>query len=229
MLVALAVGAQPGEQILDLAAAPGGKSILLAECMANQGYLAAVEPIRSRYYQLRRQLELAGVRIARTFLSDGRRIGGKTPDRFDRVLLDAPCSGEARFRAGDGTTWRYWSLQKIRDQSRKQRGLLVSALRALRPGGTLVYSTCSFAPEENEAVLDFVLRRFGASVQLLPMTLPISNVMPGLTRWRNRTFDPSLVHAARILPTDLFDGFFLSRLTKTGPSGPRSLRKSGIR
>ena len=214
MLVALSVEARPGEQVLDLAAAPGGKAILLAEQMQNRGYLALVERVRSRFFKLQRQIRDHGVTIAKLFLADGRTIGRKTPDRFDRVLIDAPCTGEARFRDADPPSWGHWSARKLREQSRKQKGLLQSGLQSLRPGGTLVYATCSFAPEENEAVVDHVLRRNAGSVEVVPLRLPITRIMPGLTIWQEQRFDDSLIHAVRILPDDRFDGFFLVKLRK---------------
>ena len=97
MLVARAVDARPNQQVLELAAAPGGKAILLAEHMQNRGYLALVERVRSRFFKLQQQVRDHGVTMARTFLADGRTIGNKTPERFDRVLLDAPCTGERAF------------------------------------------------------------------------------------------------------------------------------------
>ena len=78
----------------------------------------------------------------------------------------------------------------------------------------LIYATCSFAPEENEAVVDHVLRRSTELVETVPLSLPITNVMPGLTSWQAQRFDESLVNAVRILPDDLWDGFFLVQLTK---------------
>ena len=214
MLVALAVDAQPGEEVLDSAAVPGGKAILLAERMQNQGYLALVEPVRGRFFKLQRQLRDHGVANAKSFLADGRSIGRRTPGRFDRVLIDAPCTGEARFRDGDPASWGYWSPRKMKEQSRKQKGLLQSGLQSLRSGGTLVYATCSFAPEENEAVIHHLLRRNHGAVQTVPLRLPIPATMPGLTRWRKDGFDDALVNAVRILPNDLFDGFFLVKLRK---------------
>lgn len=87
----------------------------------------------------------------------GERLEKKTPERFDRVLLDAPCSGESRIHQDDPASWQHWKLRKIKEQARKQYGLIRSAFAALKPGGTLLYCTCSFAPEENEAVVsDFL-------------------------------------------------------------------------
>lgn len=214
MLAVHILGAQPGEQILDLAAAPGGKTTQLAALMNNTGWLSAVEPIRPRYYKLQAALRRYGVTIGHTYLTDGRTVGRKTPNRFDRVLLDAPCSGEARFRAEDPDSYRFWSRRKIREQSRKQRGLIKSAFQATRPGGLLLYSTCSYAPEENESIVDSLLSEFEQDVEVLTPELPISNWQPGLTAWQGDLFDPRVAGARRIIPEGAMDPFFLCLLRK---------------
>jgi 16S rRNA C967 or C1407 C5-methylase (RsmB/RsmF family) len=97
ILAVRALAVQPHQEVLDLAAAPGGKSLLLAQQMQNTGRLAVVESVRGRFFQLRANLERYGATNVKTYLADGRTIGKKTPERFDHVLLDAPCSGESRF------------------------------------------------------------------------------------------------------------------------------------
>lgn len=215
MLAPLALAVQAGETILDLAAAPGGKTLQMAAMMENTGTISAVEAIRSRFFKLQANLKLHGATNVATYLKDGRTVGHKTPERFDRVLLDAPCSSEARFRSGDAATTAYWSLRKIKEASRKQIGLIRSALHALRPGGILLYCTCSFAPEENEAVVHTLLETFNGKVEVLPLELPVENVMPGLTSWGKRSYDKSLSRAVRVLPTSEMDAFFLCRIYKS--------------
>lgn len=210
MLAAQWLAPQPGEEVLDLAAAPGGKSIHLAELMQNQGRLACVEPIRNRFFRLKANLERCGVNIAQLYQADGRGIGRKVPARFDRVLLDAPCSSEARIRFDDPESWAHWSPRKIKETSKKQRRLLLSALTCVKPGGHVLYSTCSFAPEENEGVVDHAIKRFDGQLEILPITLqqdiPHQN---GLTQWQKNTYNPNCQNSIRILPDSIFDGFFL--------------------
>jgi 16S rRNA (cytosine1407-C5)-methyltransferase len=215
MMVSLVLDPHPGESVLDLCAAPGGKTLHLATMMQNQGQLAAVEAIKQRRYKLRDNIRRHGASMVKTYLADGRTIGGKTVERFDRVLLDAPCSAEARFRAGEAKTWAYWSERKIREQARKQKGLLKSAARAAKVGGTIVYGTCSFAPEENELAVEYVLDLFPDCLELLPLELPVSNVQPGLTSWAGRILRPELALARRILPDQVMDAIFLCKLRKT--------------
>ena len=126
MLAPMVLAPQPGERVLDLAAAPGGKTLQMTALMHNQGEIAAVEVIRSRMYRLRANLRRHGATIVRTYLTDGRSVGRKTPERFDRVLLDAPCSGEARFDQRDPASWRNWGPRKIRECSHRVGGGLAA-------------------------------------------------------------------------------------------------------
>jgi 16S rRNA (cytosine1407-C5)-methyltransferase len=214
MAAPLVLGPRPGETVLDLAAAPGGKTLQMAAMMQNTGVLSAVDSVRSRFFKLRANLNTYAATMVRTYLADGRTVGRKTPERFDRVLLDAPCSGEARFDRQDPKTWQYWSLKKIREAARKQKGLIRSAQRALRPGGRLLYCTCSFAPEENERIVHELLMERGDLMDIVPVRLPLANARPGMTSWAGESFDPRLTCAARILPTAEMDGLFLCLLCK---------------
>ena len=98
--------------------------------------------------------------------------------------------------------------------ARKQRKLLFSGLRALRSGGVLVYSICTFAPEENEGVVNAALEKFTDSIELEKITLPFANQMPGLTAWEGERFHPSVRKAVRILPDSKMEGFFVARIIK---------------
>ena len=216
VLAVLALAPQPGEEILDLAAAPGGKTLLMAAAMDNVGRLAAVEPVKGRFHRMRANLTRCGVSNVDYYLRDGRGVGRSVPERFDAVLLDAPCSSEARMRLDDPSSYAHWKPRKIKETSRKQKALLRSAYAALKPGGRLVYCTCSYAPEENEIPLNHLLRR-EPGAKLEPLELPCPARRPGLTRWRNRELQPTLEHAVRIVPDELWDGFFLCRIVK--PSG----------
>lgn len=214
MAAPILLNPQPEERVLDLAAAPGGKTLLLAQLMENRGELAAVEPVRDRFFRLKANLERGGVTIARCFSHDGRAVGQKVPERFDRVLLDAPCSSESRFHQSDPRSWSHWSLKKIEEVARKQRRLLLSAIDALKPNGELLYCTCSFAPEENEAVVDYALRQRPA-MALRPLELTSSATRQvGLTAWQGKLFSPQLQLTERILPDSHWHGFYLARLVK---------------
>ncbi len=216
MAAVWALDPQPGEEVLDLAAAPGGKTSLIAACMNNQGRLAAVEPVRARFFRLKANLQRLGVRNAQLYLKDGTVVGRLVPGRFDRVLLDAPCSSEAQFTRLNPASWAHWSLKKVRNSAALQSRLLRSATEALKPGGVLVYSTCSLSPEENECVLDALLReRDDLQPEALPWPVDLP-ALPGLTAWDGRPLHRDLVLARRVLPTEWTDTFFLCRLRKRG-------------
>jgi len=205
---------QPGEEILDLAAAPGGKTLYMADLMKNQGRIGAVDAVKSRFFKLKNNIKTYGADIVDCYLKDGSIVGRQVPDRFDRVLLDAPCSSESRFHIDKPKSYQYWSEKKIKQMAKKQKNLLASAVAALKSGGTLVYCTCSFAPEENEAVIQWLLDR-NSDIEILPFTLPIKNSQPGLTHWNNKESSPSLKLAQRLLPTTIWNGLFICVLTKS--------------
>ena len=215
MAAVLALDPQPGEAVLDLCAAPGSKTSQIAACMRGRGRLVANDRSRKRGYKLRavlesqRALEMVELSTAR-----GEAFARREPGVFDRVLLDAPCSSEGRFRLDDERSWADWKPSKVKRLAGEQRRLLLAAAVALRPGGVLVYSTCTFAPEENEAVLHKVLRRLGEEFELVALPQAFPSERPALTSWRDRCLDPRLAHARRILPEGPMEGFFLARIEK---------------
>ena len=203
-----------GDAVLDLAAAPGSKTLQLAGMMGGDADIAAVEPVKGRFYRLKRNLRSHGAAFVKTFNKDGMKVWHYRPDHFDRVLLDAPCSTEGGFRAGDPDTFSHWSLKKVRTMAGKQRRLLESALRAVKPGGLVVYSTCSFAPEENEAVVQHALDCFGDSVCVEPIALDLPGRQAGLAEWEGQEFAPEVTESVRILPDARYEAFFVCRIRR---------------
>ena len=213
MLAAFILKPIPGETNLDLAAAPGGKTLHMAAMMNNEGKLSAVEAIKGRFFKLKANLETYGASMVRTFLMDGRAVGRKCPEMFDRVLLDAPCSSEARITALDPKSWAHWTVRKVGEAAKKQKGLISSAWHSLKPGGLLLYCTCSFAPEENELTVQKLLRRF-EDAEIIDVDLQIENKMQGLSEWKGKEINPELTKSVRVLPNENMDGFFLCLLRK---------------
>lgn len=205
---------KPGEEVLDLAAAPGGKTSMIAAMMNNQGRVAAVESVKGRFFKLRRNLDLQGVELVECYLKDGRSVGRKCPERFDRVLLDAPCSSESRFHLSKPESYSYWSEKKIKEAQRKQKQLLYSAMQSVKPGGLVLYSTCSFAPEENEEVVNQLLKKFPDQISIEPIALNLENFRQGLTGWRKKKYHSDLIGTVRVLPTSSMKGFYLAMLRK---------------
>jgi NOL1/NOP2/sun family putative RNA methylase len=210
-VAAPALGARPGERVLDLCSAPGGKTTHLAEMMEDRGCLVACEIDERRIRGLLGNVYRLGHPNILVIQGDGRNFpeGGL----FDRVLVDAPCSGEGtlRRRAGEPPNQSPSFLGYV---TSAQRALLEKAVRLTRPGGTILYVTCTFAPEENEAVVSEVLS--ACPVELVPLDLPVPHA-PGLTSFGDLRFDPRLVGAARIYPHHLDSGgLFLAKLKRIG-------------
>jgi tRNA (cytosine40_48-C5)-methyltransferase len=196
----------PGQVVLDVAAAPGGKTTFMAQKMNNTGAIIALEPNDRRARSMSFNLARCGVYNTCIFKTDGL-YADKFEMKFDRVLLDAPCSCEGVI-AKDPTRKLSHTPEDVDYCSRIQERLIEAAARYVKPGGIMVYSTCSFAPEENEMVVDKLLRKFG-NITLEPVAYGSS----GLTRFGDLYFDGQLKHAHRLYP-HLHDttGFFIARL-----------------
>lgn len=214
MVPVMVLGPKPGETILDLTAAPGSKTAQMACLMKGEGKIVANDNNKIRFFKLKANMELQGASNVALSLRHGESFGREHPEQFDRVLLDAPCSAEGRFDVHEPASYRYWKPGKIREMARKQRRLLFSALEALKPGGILVYSTCTFAPEENEEIMDWVLRKFVGGIGLEKVTLPFPNQAAGLSAWEGRPFDPAVKQTVRILPNHQMEGFFIAKVRK---------------
>lgn len=152
MAPAVLCGAKPGERILDLCAAPGGKSTKLAACLKGEGILVANEIHPERAKILSSNLERMGVRNALVTNEPPQRLASRFPLYFDRIVVDAPCSGEGMFRKEEEALV-HWSPENVRMCADRQTEILEEAASMLRPGGYLVYSTCTFSPEENEGTI----------------------------------------------------------------------------
>ena len=202
---------RPGERILDMCAAPGSKTSHLAALMNNEGTLVANDLSKSRMHRMRAILEHLGAE-ARTRLGPGEQIGHREPASFDRVLLDAPCSGEGRIRRAEPGSWTRWRATTPRRRGSRQKSLLHSAIDAVRPGGVVVYSTCTFAPEENELVLQRALKRYEDRIELEPIPMTIPGALAPLRSWNDKAL-PDLQHARRLAPPGM-DGFFIARLRR---------------
>jgi NOL1/NOP2/sun family putative RNA methylase len=214
MLPVIVLDPRPGQRVLDLCAAPGSKTSQIAMHMNNQGALKANEPILQRLYRLKSVLQLTGAK-AQISSTDGRRLQEHNGLLYDRILVDAPCSCEGRFVFNEPKSFAYWSVRKIKEMSHKQKGLLLNASRLLAPGGTMVYATCTFAPEENEEVVDWFLRKSDGRFALSPIHLEGIPNTPSLVQWQKRSYDPQISHAVRVLPDDRMEGFFIAKFTNS--------------
>lgn len=208
---ALILNPQPGEKILDMAAAPGGKTTQMAAMMKNKGEIVALEHHPLRFEKLVFNVKRQGAHIVQPFKMRGE--AWKEEEAFDRILLDAPCSSEGTFSIRDRKTHAHWSLDFVCQMALRQKRLLSSAVRFLKPGGLLLYSTCALSPEENEEVIDKVLQEF-PSFEVLPIPFKFPFLRSPLSCWEGKYFDPRLQKARRIYPSFLMEGFFVCLFKK---------------
>lgn len=207
------------DRLLDLAAAPGSKTLQLAALMP-EADIAAVEIVRKRKFRLEDNLERNGATNVKVFLQDGTKVWRYRPEHFERILLDAPCSSEGRFRFDEPQSYAFWSRSKTKEMVRSQRRLLFSAVHALAPGGTLVYSTCSLAPEENEGIVAHALDAFGSCLELEPVAFDAPERVDALLDWGKGALDPRIAQTCRLVPSERMEGFFVARFRKTASSEP---------
>ncbi len=201
----------PGERVWDACAAPGSKATQLAALLEDRGEVVATDNNLGRISALRTNTERLGATNIAVTHEDARNhslkpFGGA---EYDRALVDVPCSCEGTIRKNPDA-FEEWSMSHVRGISGVQKDILERAVQATKAGGTVVYSTCTFAPEENEAVLDHVLER--ENCDLVDFDLPLAH-REGVTEWQGSEFDPSIRSAKRIYPHfNDTGGFFCAKL-----------------
>jgi 16S rRNA (cytosine1407-C5)-methyltransferase len=206
--------ADPG-LTLDLAASPGGKTTHLVARGLDHGLVMANDSSQGRIPALRIVLQNWGAVNTAITQFPGEKFGPWFPGTFDRVLLDAPCSMQG-LRVAESHDLRPVTEKESLQLAKRQTALLTSALQAVKIGGEVVYSTCTLLPEEDEGVIDAVLRRFGAAVEIRKIPLPLSADVAGITRNSENTYLPEVAGALRLWPHRLGTaGFFACLLKKT--------------
>ncbi len=210
---------RPGERILDLCAAPGGKSTQIAAALGGSGWLWSNEYVRARAKVLAQNIERCGVRNAVVSSADASLLAGRLEAFFDGVLVDAPCSGEGMFRK-EPAALEHWSEENIRLCAARGREILDAAAAMVRPGGRLVFSTCTFAPEENECQIAAFLMRHPEFELVDP---GVSFGRPGLSWGQVAAFAADATAPAadltlcrRITPADGGEGHFVALLHRRG-------------
>ena len=214
MIPPLVLQPQPGDVVLDMCAAPGSKTTQMGIMMKNQGLLVANDYKGQRMQSLGINLQRSGLTNVLISLMHGKRF---YQFQFDKILVDAPCSGTGTIRKSLKTVG-IWNPLMITKLARQQKELLENAFDNLRPGGELVYSTCSVEPEENEGVVDFLLKKFDLAdiVKVdVKKTLPGLNVSPVVMEFDGVKYDSRVKHCLRIWPQDNdTEGFFIAKLMK---------------
>jgi len=195
MLPPIILEPKAGENILDMTAAPGGKTTEIAALTENKAYITACEKNKIRAERLKFNLQKQGVKSANIMLEDARKLSDYFS--FDKILLDAPCSGSGTENIFD----KNFSKELVERSVKFQEELLNKALKILKPGGEMVYSTCSILKQENEKVLERVLSKGNAQIE--PITVQDIEVLPS-----------KIAETITVCPTENYEGFFVAKIKK---------------
>jgi NOL1/NOP2/sun family putative RNA methylase len=215
MLPLMALKIKPGESFLDLCASPGSKTTQAAAMMQNRGVIIANDSNLGRISILSANLERCGVTNTIITRMDGaflcQKLLKETKIKFDKILVDAPCSGEGTLRKSPKTLLM-WNEKFIKNLAGIQKKLTAEAIKILKIGGDLVYSTCTHSPEENEEIIDFLISQFDIEIQEINLPLKLR---PGLCQWQGKSLDKEVCKSRRLYPHDNdTEGFFLCKIKK---------------
>lgn len=215
MLPVIALNTKKGEMVLDLCASPGSKTTQMSACMENEGTIIANEINLGRLRILATNLERCGVANAVITKKEGSALCRRLERRkilFDKILVDAPCSGEGTLRSTPKTAIM-WNINTVKQLSNIQKNLVSSVIPLLKQGGTLVYSTCTHSPEENEGTVDFILKNF-PEMKIEKTALPVE-CKEGIEHWQDKQYSKEVKHSCRIYPhVSDTEGFFVAKFRK---------------
>jgi 16S rRNA (cytosine1407-C5)-methyltransferase len=204
------------EKVLDMCAAPGGKSFNICRLTDNKARLSVNESERHRARDLSEIIKTYNMNVENEFFGPGQGLFRKVSTKFNKILLDAPCSAEGLISNLTDDNPKYWNQKKVKQLRNLQKKLINSAYHMLEDEGTLVYSTCTFSPEENEEVVSWLLDTYKdvkiAEIEEFKMR---KNFVPALRKWENKVFNEYMQHCIRIIPDEIYEGFFVAKLVKT--------------
>ncbi|MFA6088798.1 MAG: RsmB/NOP family class I SAM-dependent RNA methyltransferase [Candidatus Woesearchaeota archaeon] len=209
MIPPIVLNPNPGDIVLDMCAAPGSKSTQIASMIENKGLLVSNDSDASRINALILNLGRCGVTCSIVTNQTGERFRGLM---FDKILLDAPCSGIGTIRKSLKTI-RMWNPRMATKIAKTQKELILTAWEMLKPNGILVYSTCTLEPEENEGVIDYLIKNRD-NVEVLPIELDIKRSEP-VMEFEGAIYDKQIKNVLRIWPQDNdTEGFFVAKIRK---------------
>ncbi len=212
---------EKGDFVLDLCAAPGGKSTQTAAKLGNTGLLVSNEIIKKRADILSENIERMGIKNAVITNETPQRLAEKYPDFFDKIIVDAPCSGEGMFRK-EPQAITEWSIEHTISCAARQKNILDSAVKMLKSGGYIIYSTCTFSPEENEKIAAYLIENHG--MELVEMK-ELSMLDNGRTEWSESDYD--MAKTRRIFPhKQNGEGHFIALFKKRGEKTERKTEKN---
>lgn len=220
MIPALALDPKDGLEILDMCAAPGSKTTQIAQ-LAPSSKITANDSDAWRVGKLVEVLEQFGITNVETRNEEGVYFGKKEKGRYDRVMVDAPCSGEGLIYLEAHKGLKFWNIKKVKPLSNIQKNLIVSAYESLKNNGILVYSTCTLEPEENEGVVTYLLTKYPkAKVVEIDFLSPSKlgrhavNVKRGILKWNEFEYDKQVSKTYRVIPSSEMMGFYIARIVK---------------
>ena len=216
MLPVIALHPEKWEHILDICAAPGSKTTQIAMMMENEGKIIALEQNQIRFDKLMYNASLQWATIIEWKKVDARKFFDGEHEEYDRILLDAPCSAEWRIQIENEKSYGFWSLENIAKKAELQYELLTLAVKSLKNWGTLVYSTCTLAPEENEWVITRMLLEY-PELSLEPIEIGLSEKSwwrSGITTFGGKQYPEAMKRTVRILPSEETEGFYMAKIMK---------------
>ncbi len=215
MIPPMVLDPQQWDIILDVSAAPWSKTTQMSIMMWNDGLVIGNDIVPTRIKALKTNINYQWIVSWATSKLDGRDFGRYFTETFDKILLDAPCSWEWTMRKDEVK----WSLYVIEDLSILQKRLINSALQALKIWWTLVYSTCTMTPEEDEIILDYIKNKFWENIRIEPWTLPELQSSPWMTEWLWKNLHPDCQYGQKIWPhINDTEWFFIAKITKHWPT-----------
>ena len=210
MIPPLVLKPKPGEIVLDMCASPGSKTTQMAAMMENKGLLVANDYKGDRLQSLGINLQRSVLTNTLITLMHGRKF---STFQFDKILLDAPCSGTGTIRKSLKTI-RIWNANMITKLARQQKELIETAFENLKSGGEMVYSTCSVEPEEDEGVVNHLLKKY-ENAKVMKVALKGLKTSPAVMEFEGEKYHPDVQHTLRIWPQDNdTEGFFIAKIKK---------------
>ena len=208
------------ENVLDMAASPGSKTTLISSLTNNKANIIANDIDQQRISKLNNVLYQFGSKNVEVLNDDGSILGNIYPGHFDKVILDAPCSGEGRIYLAGRKPLRFWSIKMVNAMTKIQENLLESAFKSLKIGGTLVYSTCTLEPDENEGVVSNLLYKHDDAriedIDFINNLEPLitDKITSGITKWSGNMYHKDVEKSIRIIPSPEMMGFYIAKITK---------------
>jgi 16S rRNA (cytosine1407-C5)-methyltransferase len=214
-------------KILDTTAAPGSKTSQIAAITKNTSEIIAVDNNAIRIDKLNYTLKKQGVKRSLVFKTDARKIHkplgeylelqgwsvDDTAQYFDNILFDAPCTAEGRFNLNKEKSFGFWSETIFKKAYRLSKSILEEIIPMLKVGGILVYSTCTLAPEENEAITHFILSNY-PDMELIPVNIDSQYARPGIKSFGKQIFRSDVTNTLRLLPSEENEGFYIAKFKK---------------